>query len=125
MRMEAYGFFPRYTDTVDYLAEANPDALFADGLEAACIGHTEIREQNNSRGALYPPSRHLAVYSKQKVEQLLVDRDHMTREDAQEYADYNIYGAYMGPNTPIFVDETYNAIPYKMQPVLPEEMYEL
>ncbi len=116
--MEAYGFFRRYTDTVDHLAEANPDALFADGLEAACIGHTEIWDHDGTR-------RHLAAYSKQKIVQIFVDDHYMTPESAQEYADFNVYNAYMGPNTPLYVDETYNAIPYKIQPVLPEEMYEL
>jgi len=115
--MEAYGFFPRYTDTVDHLAEANPDALFADGLEAACIGHTEIWDNDGRRRAL-------AVYSKQKIIQHFVEDHYMTPESAAEYADFNIYSAYMGPNTPLFVDETYNAVPYTIQPVLPEEMYE-
>jgi len=119
--MEAYGFIPTYTDTVDYLDEANPEALFADGLEEACIGHTEIWEHDGTR-------RHLAVYSKQKVVRLLVERDKMTPEAAYEYADFNIYSAYMGPNTPLFVDETYTGFhrkPSQTQPVLPEDMYEL
>lgn len=32
----------------------------------------------------------------------------MTVEEAYEYAEFNIYSAYMGPHTPIYVDETYN-----------------
>ena len=123
--MEAYGFIPTYTDTVDYLEEVNPEALFADGLEEACIGHTEVY-QNDKDGNVNRVA--LAVYSKQKVASILVERDKMTPEEAYEYADFNIYSAYMGPNTPLFVDETYtgfNRKPFKTQPVLPEEMYEL
>lgn len=124
-RMEPYGFFPRYTQTVDYLEEANPEALFAYGLEAACIGHTEIWGNHPEPGDTNTATRrHLAVYSKQKIVQLLVEDQDMTPESAQEYAEFNVYNAYMGPNTPLFVDETYNAVPYTIQPVLPEEMYE-
>lgn len=102
--MEAYGWHPIYTDTVDYLTEANPDALFADGLEEACIGHTEIYI-DTSEGKHRVP---LAVYSKQKIIKLLIERDGMTNEDAHEYAEYNIYSAYMGINTPVYLDETYH-----------------
>jgi len=103
--MEAYGFIPIYTDTVDYLSEVNPDALFADGLEEACIGHTEVyqKTENNSVTKIA-----LAVYSKQKIIKLLIERDKMTGEEAEEYAEYNIYNAYMGDNTPLFVDEGYH-----------------
>lgn len=129
--MEAYRFIPVYTNTVDYLDEANPEALFADGLEAACIGHTEIWEHNGTR-------RPLAVYSKQQVIDVLVEQNGMTPEEAYEHADFNIFGAYMGPNTPLFVDETFNKQPSFAKPtkqllphayisnsVTPEDMYEL
>lgn len=102
--MEPYGFYPIYTETVDYLEDANPEALFADGLEAACIGHTEIWHPHPNGGAERIP---LAVYSKQKILKLLIERDQMTSEEAEEYADHNIYCAYMGPHTPLYVDETY------------------
>lgn len=101
--MEPYGYYPIYTATVDYLEEANPDALFADGLEAACIGHTETWHPHPDGGATRIP---LAVYSKQKVIQTLMEQE-MTLEEAEEYADFNIYCAYMGENTPLFIDETY------------------
>lgn len=102
--MEAYGFIPIYTDTVDYLAEVNPDALFADGLEEACIGHTEVY-QTTENGVVKVA---LAVYSKQKIIKVLIQRDGMTGEEAEEYAEYNIYNAYMGENTPLFLDEGYH-----------------
>jgi hypothetical protein len=120
--MEPYEYLPTYAATVDYLLEANPDALFADGLEVACIGHTEIWEEGGSR-------RTLAVYSKQKIIRTLVDDQGMTPEEAEEYADFNVYSAYMGPNTPLYVDQTYagyaSNVYYQTQPVLPQDMYEL
>jgi hypothetical protein len=103
--MEPYGTLPTYTDTVDYLTEANPEALYADGLEEACIGHTEIYK-THPRGGKYKLS--LAVYSKQKIIKLLIERDGMTNEEAEEYAEYNIYSAYMGDHTPLYLDETYH-----------------
>lgn len=102
--MDPYGYYPIYTATVDYLAEANPDALFADGLEAACIGHTDIWAPHPDGGANRIP---LAVYSHQKIIKLLMEQE-MTLEEAEEYADHNIYCAYMGEHTPLFVDETYH-----------------
>ena len=32
-------------------------------------------------------------------------RDGMTEEEAQEYFDFNVEGAYMGEKTPIWVDD--------------------
>jgi len=103
--MEAYGFIPIYTDTVDYLTEVNPEALFADGLEEACIGHTEVYQKDNDGNVNRVA---LAVYSKQKITKILIQRDGMTGEEAEEYAEYNIYNAYMGQNTPLFLDEGYH-----------------
>jgi hypothetical protein len=42
------------------------------------------------------------VYSVEKIYEVLM-KD-MSREDAVEYFDYNIVGAYMGEMTPIFVN---------------------
>ena len=117
--MEPYGYYPAYTKAVDHLDEVNPDALFANGLEAACVGHTEIWNSEGQRTSL-------AVYSKQKVIRYLVETEKMLFSEAEEYAEYNIYNAYMGTNTPIFLDETYNPAPTMTSaPVAAEDMYEL
>ena len=73
------------------LRELNPDALLADGFEDALIG---IGQQFN---------RYLAVYSLDKARQVLIDRDGMRYEDAQEFIDIHVTGAWMGDNTPIFL----------------------
>lgn len=49
------------------LAGANPDALFAEGLDAALIGYT-----------INTHSAHVAVYSATKCVEVLVERDGMT-----------------------------------------------
>lgn len=35
---------------------------------------------------------------------ILVDRDGMDPEDAQDYLGFNTVGAWLGPGTPIFLD---------------------
>lgn len=43
------------------------------------------------------------VYDYDKVITILMETDGMTEEDALEYADFNIVGAYVGPLTPLFI----------------------
>jgi hypothetical protein len=73
------------------LAEANPDALLADGLEKALIGYTI-----NTHHA------HVAVYSARKCVEVLVERDGMTPEEADEYLEFNTYCCWVGTNGPLF-----------------------
>lgn len=77
---------------IDYLAEINPEALLADGFEDALIGYCE-------RCGTQP----LAVYDVDKCIKILVERDGMTDEEAWDYFSYNVLGAYMGTNTPMFL----------------------
>ena len=77
---------------IEDLAELNPDALLADGLEAAMVGYTV----NNHHPCV-------AVYDIDKCVQVLVDRDGMTHEDAEEFLSFNTLGAYVGENGPLFV----------------------
>jgi hypothetical protein len=44
-----------------------------------------------------------AVYDADKILSILV-REGMTYEDALEYYEFNISGAYVGPGTPIFIN---------------------
>jgi hypothetical protein len=37
--------------------------------------------------------------------QILVTRDNMEEDDALEYILYNVIGAYMGENTPVYLEE--------------------
>jgi len=76
----------------DQLAEANPDALLADGLEQALIGYTV-----NTHHA------HVAVYSAMKCVEVLVERDGMTPEEPDEYLEFNTCCCYVGPNGPLFL----------------------
>lgn len=67
------------------------DFLFADGFDDAIIGVTI------SNGA------DVICYSVEKMLNILVHRDGMTREEAEEYFDFNIAYAYVGDLTPCYV----------------------
>ena len=74
------------------LSEYGEDILTADGLDDAIIGVGTRCGQ--------PP---LAVYDATKVLDILVERDGMTYEEAQEYFSFNIEGAWVGEQTPIWM----------------------
>mgnify|MGYP001479734456 CR=1 FL=1 len=90
------------------IQESNPLALFADGLEKAIIGIAIVWGDNGQK--------HVVAYSVQKVIEIFMKENDWSFDEALEYAEYNTFGAYVGENTPVFVDELYN---------MPEEMYEL
>jgi hypothetical protein len=78
--------------TLEALAELNPDALTADGLEAALVGYTVNHH--------HPI---VAVYNIDKCIEVLVERDGMTPEEADEFLSFNTLGAYVGENGPLYV----------------------
>jgi hypothetical protein len=65
------------------------DLLKADGFDEAVIGI----EINTGR----------LVYDIFKMRELLIKNDGMSSDDAMEYLDFNVLGAYMGEKTPIYV----------------------
>lgn len=78
--------------SIEGLAEANPDALLADGLEDAFLGYT----LNHHHATV-------AVYDYEKCIAVLVERDGMDAEGADEYLQFNTRGAYVGENGLLFV----------------------
>lgn len=83
---------PTFEQIQEQLIEANPDAIFYDGLEVALIG---ICRRFNVTVALYD-------YEK-CIEALMGDGG--TREEVIEYLEYNTLGAWVGENTPAFFVE--------------------
>ena len=70
--------------------------LKIDGHDDAIIGPAMVwPEDGNLRNVL--------VYDAEKIRDLLMKRDGMTMEEAREYIEFNIEGAYMGPHTAIVV----------------------
>lgn len=45
----------------------------------------------------------LAVYSYEKMVRVLMDNDDLSYDDAVEYVDFNVVGAWVGEQTPVIV----------------------
>jgi hypothetical protein len=69
------------------------ELLLADGFDAAFIGTGERCGQPT-----------IAVYDREKCIEVLEKRDGMTQEEANEFFEFNVVGAWVGEQTPIFVD---------------------
>ncbi len=89
---------PRDDDKFDALIDINPEALLADGLEDAYVGHT--MNQHHAT---------VAVYDYAKCIDVLMTRDGMDYEGADEFLQYNTLGAYVGENGPLFISITATA----------------
>ena len=68
------------------------DVLLADGFDGAFIGVC-------SRFGMEP----VAAYDRDKCLEVLVQRDGMSYEEAVEYFDFNVIGAWVGDQTPVFL----------------------
>jgi hypothetical protein len=76
----------------DDLAELDPDLLLADGWDAQILG------------TAHSPGRPLlVVYDGDAIVNVMINRDGMSPEEAEEYFSFNIEGAWMGERTPVFV----------------------
>ena len=81
------------SDVREAMETLNPEALSADGFEGCELGV-----------AYRAGSQPVLAYDREKCIQRLVDRDGMSREDADEFFEFNVVGAWVGDGTPIFVD---------------------
>ena len=82
-------------DPIAELRDLNPEALTADGFDDAIIGY--------SVSTIRP---HIVIYDVDKCIQILMDRDGMTRDEAEEYLSFNTLCAWVGENTPMYVKVT-------------------
>lgn len=82
---------------LEIITENYPDEEFlsADGFEDAIIGVAEIKQINER----------VLVYSRTLCIDILMQRDKMSYDEAVEYFDFNVEGAFMGEKTPIWVDD--------------------
>ena len=72
------------------IAEANELAMLVDGHDNALAGWSTDGK---------------AIYRVYDIVATLMERDGMTYEEAMEYFDFNILGAYVGEYTPIYMYE--------------------
>jgi len=78
---------------LDQIAECVPDAMLADGLDDAVLGH-------DTKGRV--------VYSVERAVGIFMERDGMDLETAREHFDFNVEQAYVGEMTPLYI-YTYDA----------------
>jgi hypothetical protein len=74
---------------IQHHMESN-QTLLADGFDDAIIGLDTSNEVFR------------VIYDREKMIDILMFRDNMTAEDAIEYLEYNVFGAYVGEGTPIY-----------------------
>lgn len=81
---------------IDEWLKANDEsAILLDGLERALIGLTYDVNTSSWR----------AIYSTDKCMTVFMDEG-MTYTEAVEHFEHNVFGAYLGPQTPLFIDES-------------------
>ena len=86
-------------EIIDLLTETNPDALLADGFLEALVGTVHLWAPVSSGGATQTT---VALYDYQKMIGILVKRDGMTPDEADEYLQFNTLGGYVGENQPAY-----------------------
>lgn len=77
------------------MRELNPEAVFPTGMEACIVGI--------GHRAAQPP---IFVLSTARCIEHYMKQDGMSREEADEFFEFNCAGAWMGEGTPIFLDDT-------------------
>jgi len=70
----------------------------AEGFDDCILGIAEVWDSNTRV--------HRIVYDALEMIEVLVERDGMDHDEAVEYFEFNIDGAYLGKHTPIFVFRT-------------------
>jgi hypothetical protein len=81
-------------EMMEFLDEAYEGCLTADGFEGALIGVVA--------GACRET---VACYDYGKCVGILMERDGMDEEDAEEWMEFNVVGAYVGETTPLFLHD--------------------
>lgn len=79
----------KLTEIIEHYAD-DIKWISADGFDSAIIGVSNNR----------------IVYSRSKCIEILMSRDNMNYEEADEFFDFNVEGAYVGKKSPIWVDDT-------------------
>ncbi|CAB4144142.1 hypothetical protein UFOVP460_19 [uncultured Caudovirales phage] len=76
----------------DFLMEMTDEVVIADGLSDAFVGLAQTGSEGKT----------VAVYDSVKIIGILMEQG-MTQDEAVEYYEYNILGAYVGDATPIYL----------------------
>ena len=84
---------PSFEEISGRLSEVNEDAVIFDGYEQALVGIC----YRYGRPAV-------AAYDHGLCIKILMERDGMDRESAEEFFDFNTLGCWAGEHTPVFVE---------------------
>jgi len=83
--------------TKEYLQESAPEAMKADGYDDCIVG---IGYRCGSKAVL--------VYDIDMVVEKIMKRDGCSYDDALDFFEYNIGGAYVGDGTPLFMNRRFD-----------------
>lgn len=75
----------------EHLSELDSEILIAVGFDDAIVGYVEKFGQNP-----------VALYDRNKCIDILIKRDGMTEEEAEEFFEFNVIGSFVGEYTPAF-----------------------
>lgn len=85
----------------DYLAEINPEALLADGLENALIAVCDRFGQPTL--AAYDYDKCIEIFANDIADDDTLEEDDDPHTMAVEHFDYNVIGGWLGDHTPVFI----------------------
>lgn len=89
---------------LDGICDVNPEAIFVEGFNDAILGMHSIRQ--------------VVIYDMSTICDIMVERDGMDMDEAEEFFHFNIGCMSMGKNTPLFV-HSLNPVEYEEKtPVL-------
>ena len=77
---------------VEWLSQYPDEVMLADGFEDAFLGICEMFGKSP-----------VAAYDRDKCMEVLVERDGMEYEEAVEFFDFNVSGAWVGDSTPVYL----------------------
>lgn len=84
-------------EIIERIREECPELLLADGFDDAVVGLAE---------GWFEHSHQVTVcYDYAACINILVKRDGMDEEEAEEYFNFNCLGAYVGEHTPVFLHD--------------------
>jgi predicted ThiF/HesA family dinucleotide-utilizing enzyme len=77
-----------------YIEEQHPNAIIATGFDESLFGVAKKSKDNNW----------VAVYNMDSIIDSIMKENDISEEEAIEFYEFNISGAYVGPMTPMFLD---------------------
>ena len=90
---------PQVQAILDYLRAEAPEAVLIDGHDDAIVGLLDGFDLGDNQILVYDRAQIVATLAKD-----------MSLEDAEEYFEVNVRGAYVGKNTPVFVDPLWKLV---------------